>query len=434
MKIAIDGPSGAGKSSLARAVAKKLQIIYVDTGALYRSLGYYAKEHGISADDTAAVIAMLQNVSLEMKFEGGEQHIYLDGRVVGDEIRTPEISMYASKVSAIPEVRTFLLETQRQIARTNDVIMDGRDIGTVILPDADVKIFLTASDEARAKRRLAELLARGIDTTFEDVLSDMRQRDKNDSTRAVAPAVQAPDATLLDNSDMTAEESVLAAVDIIRRKIPEKKKKTKSSFYTRLHFLVAGLIRFLLRVKPVGAENVQNGGAVLCSNHISFADVIVIAVSLPRNIRMRFLAKAELFKIPLLAPLIRALGAYSLDRSGSDVGTIKKSIEIAQSGEIVVAFPQGHRYAGQNPADTPIKNGVGMIAYRAEVPMIPVCVKVKGAKYGIFRRVNVIFGQPIPYSELGFQNGGSDEYRNATEKVFSKICELGGYVKGEELK
>ena len=218
MKIAIDGPSGAGKSSLARAVAKKLQIIYVDTGALYRSLGYYAKEHGISADDTAAVIAMLQNVSLEMKFEGGEQHIYLDGRIVGDEIRTPEISMYASKVSAIPEVRTFLLETQRQIARTNDVIMDGRDIGTVILPDADVKIFLTASDECRATRRRDELLAKGIETTYEEVLADMQKRDSDDRNRAVAPAVAAPDATVLDNSWMNPEECTDAVIKLVKEK------------------------------------------------------------------------------------------------------------------------------------------------------------------------------------------------------------------------
>ena len=181
-------------------------------------------------------------------------------------------------------------------------------------------------------------------------------------------------------------------------------------------------------------ENVQNGGAVLCSNHISFADVIVIAASLPRIIRMRFLAKAELFKIPVLAPLIRALGAYSLDRSGGDVATIKKSIAIAKSGEIVVAFPQGHRYAGQNPADTPLKNGVGMISYHAQVPLIPVCVKVKKAKYRIFRKVEVIFGKPIPYADLGFSKGGTEEYRHATELVFNRICELGGYRPGEELE
>ena len=180
---------------------------------------------------------------------------------------------------------------------------------------------------------------------------------------------------------------------------------------------MAGLIRFLFRVKRKGTEKICPCGAVLCANHISFADVIVIAASLPRSIQLRFLAKAELFKIPILASLIRALGAYRLDRTGSDVSTIKKSIAIAKSGEMVVAFPQGHRYAGENPADTPIKNGVGMIAYHAGVPMIPVCIRVKKQRYRIFRRVEVIFGEMIPYEELGFRDGGTEEYRRASEQV-----------------
>ena len=191
MKIALDGPSGAGKSSLARAIAKKLHIVYVDTGALYRSIGLFVRRAGADPKDAAAVEALLPSITLEMKFENGEQHIYLCGEDVGDRIRTPEISMYASAVSAIPAVRTFLLDTQRSIAEKTDVIMDGRDIGTVILPDAEVKIFLTASPEARAKRRTLELEAKGIATTYEEVLADMKERDNNDSTRKTAPAIPA---------------------------------------------------------------------------------------------------------------------------------------------------------------------------------------------------------------------------------------------------
>ncbi len=218
MKIALDGPSGAGKSSLARAIAARLHIVYVDTGALYRSIGLYTRRAGVDPKDAAAVTALLPEICLEMSFENGEQHIYLCGEDVGDNIRTPEISMYASAVSAIPAVRNFLLDTQRSIAEKNDVIMDGRDIGTVILPDAEVKIFLTASPEARARRRTLELAAKGIETTYEEVLADMKERDKNDSTRATAPAIPADDAVFLDNSDLTPEETVEEAIRIIHEK------------------------------------------------------------------------------------------------------------------------------------------------------------------------------------------------------------------------
>lgn len=219
MKIALDGPSGAGKSSLARAIAERMGIVYVDTGALYRSIGLYVRGQNIDPKNEAAVTACLPSIELRMTHEGGEQHIYLCGENVGDKIRTPEMSMYASAVSAIPAVRTFLLDTQRNIAATTDVIMDGRDIGTVILPDADVKIFLTASPEARARRRAAELAAKGITTTYEEVLSDMAERDKNDSTRKTAPAIPAEDAIFLDNSDLNVEETIEKALSIINEKL-----------------------------------------------------------------------------------------------------------------------------------------------------------------------------------------------------------------------
>ena len=219
MQIAIDGPSGAGKSSVAKAVAKKMGIIYVDTGALYRTVGYYIKEQGIAPTDAESVVGQLPNINIEMKYVANEQVVYLNGVNLGDAIRQPEISMYASAVSAIPEVRAFLLNTQRDIAKANSVIMDGRDIGTVILPDADVKIFLTASLENRAQRRYDELCAKGICVNFDDVLREMEERDANDSGRSVAPAVAAEDAIILDNTGFTVEQSSDAVMEIIKGKL-----------------------------------------------------------------------------------------------------------------------------------------------------------------------------------------------------------------------
>ena len=169
IRIAIDGPSGSGKSTLAKAVARELGIVYVDTGALYRAIGYHAFTRGVSPTDAAAVEALLPEIKLDIKYEDGTQFVYLNGENLGERIRQPQISMYASAVSAIPAVRAFLLEMQKDIARKNSVVMDGRDIGTVIIPDADVKIFLSASNERRAQRRTEELRAKGMEARYEDV-------------------------------------------------------------------------------------------------------------------------------------------------------------------------------------------------------------------------------------------------------------------------
>ncbi|HHT53579.1 MAG TPA: (d)CMP kinase [Clostridiales bacterium] len=219
IKIAIDGPSGAGKSTLAKALAARLGIIYVDTGALYRAVGYYVKSKGVDPQDSVAVEELLPEINIGLKYECGVQNVYLNGENLGDKIRQPEISMYASAVSAIPAVRKFLLETQKSIAREHSVVMDGRDIGTVILPDADIKIFLTATDEVRARRRYNELLAKGIEVKYEDVLAEMKERDARDRSREIAPAIPAPDAVILDNSDCTNEESVEDVLRIIKEKL-----------------------------------------------------------------------------------------------------------------------------------------------------------------------------------------------------------------------
>ena len=206
--IAIDGPAGAGKSTIAKALAKELGLIYVDTGALYRAVGYYTTRQGIASDDAAGVANALADLSIELKYVDKVQRVFANGEDVSDLIRTPAISMAASAVSAIPAVREYLLATQRGIAAKNNVIMDGRDIGTVILPDAEVKIFLTASPEARARRRYAELQEKGDPATYEEVLGDMIKRDYDDSHRAIAPLKQAEDAVLVDTSEMGLAETI----------------------------------------------------------------------------------------------------------------------------------------------------------------------------------------------------------------------------------
>ena len=219
ISVAIDGPAGAGKSTIARKVAQELGCLYVDTGAIYRTVGLYALRKGADPKNEGEVVPLLEELKVEMQVESdGIQHMYLNGEDVTAQIREPEISRCASAVSALPPVRAFLLDMQRELARTRSVVMDGRDIGTVVLPDATVKIFLTASPEVRAMRRWKELREKGNTDTYEDVLRDVIQRDYDDSHRAIAPLRQAEDAVLADTSELDLEESIQLLLNIVKER------------------------------------------------------------------------------------------------------------------------------------------------------------------------------------------------------------------------
>ena len=220
INIAIDGPSGAGKSSLAKYVAKELSLVHVDTGALYRAVGLYIVRNNVDPSDCSKVVPLLDSLNVYVEYDAEKnQHVFVNGEEVNDQLRTNEVGMAASVSSAIPEVRSFLLDLQRNIAEKEDIIMDGRDVGTVILPNATIKFFLSASPEKRAARRLLDYEKNGIDISYEKVLADIIQRDKNDSTRAVSPLKQADDAIPVDNSEMTEAETLEYILNIIRGKL-----------------------------------------------------------------------------------------------------------------------------------------------------------------------------------------------------------------------
>ena len=219
INVAIDGPAGAGKSTVARATAQKLGYIYVDTGALYRAVGVYCLRKGIETTDTQNIGAILSEITVELKFIDGVQHVFLNGDDVSTEIRLPDASMAASNVSAIPAVRAFLFDLQRDIASKNNCIMDGRDIGTVVLPNAQVKIFLTADDTERAMRRYKELQEKGSTVTYQEVLDDLRVRDYNDSHREIAPLKPAEGSVVINTTNYTLEESINKIVETVEEKL-----------------------------------------------------------------------------------------------------------------------------------------------------------------------------------------------------------------------
>ncbi len=437
IKIAIDGPSGGGKSTLAKRISRETGIIYVDTGALYRTVGYYVRGKGVAKEDREGIVALLPEIKIELVFKDGNQTVLLNGEDLGDKIREPEISMYASAVSAVPAVREFLLETQRRIARENSVVMDGRDIGTVILPDADVKIFLSASNEERARRRCEELKAKGMEASYEEVLADMNERDKNDKNRDVAPAIPAEDAVMLDNSGLTLDGTYEAAMKIIMEKAGDKmpenlQKKNANSpkmsrFYRFMWHIFHGFFKFVFNTKIHGAENepaADYGSVLVCSNHISATDPIVIGLSLRRH-QARFMAKKELFRIPLLAQLIRMLGAFPVDRKKSDVSAVRFTIKLIEEGGWAAMFPQGTRQPAKNPRETPLKNGAGMICAHTKADILPVFISTKNATHKIFRRKNLIIGELIKFEELGYEEGKPGEYARISAEIFDRVCTLG---------
>ncbi len=219
INIAIDGPAGAGKSTISRLLAGRLGYVYVDTGALYRAVGFFALQNGVNATDEQGIAGLLPKITLKLKFEKDGQHVYINEKDVSALIRTPEVSMAASQVSAIPSVRTFLLDQQKQIAAKNNVVMDGRDIGTVVLPSAKIKIFLTASPQDRARRRFEEMLERGNTAVYEDVLADLIKRDKADSGRGIAPLRPASDAIIVDTTGYELDKSLEKIASVVKERL-----------------------------------------------------------------------------------------------------------------------------------------------------------------------------------------------------------------------
>jgi len=437
--IAIDGPSGAGKSTLARRLAEELEYIYIDTGALYRTVGLHAVRETGGYDNPEAVVGSLKNIDVRMKLDDGKQVILLDGEPVGDNIRTPLISMAASAVSAIPAVRDFLMEFQRGVAAKSSVVMDGRDIGTVILPNAKIKIFLTATPEVRARRRYNELIEKGKQVTFEEVLADLQKRDADDSSRTVAPLKPAPDSVTADTTNLDLQQSFELLMRIVNRKLAEEKhlkkhaiKKADRELYSvtwqtsvQKTKWLRKLAFWLFRVKVYGAENIpKEGQVVICQNHLSYIDPVVTAFASPRPIN--YIAKSSLFTKPVLGKVVRKLGALPIDRDKPEVGIFRTIGNLLEKGRAIGIFPEGTRskktYQMQQG-----KAGVGMIVLRAGAPVVPVLLDYP-KRAGMFRPTVITIGKPIPAEQLDVGTG-KQRFQACADAVMAAIAALKGTIK-----
>lgn len=446
INVALDGPSGAGKSTIAKAVAKKLEYVYVDTGALYRAIAYYVISGGVDTADDDAVIACLDKINVALEYVDGAQHVMLGGEDVSDKIRTPEISMGASRVSAIPKVREFLFDLQQDIAKHNNIIMDGRDIGTVVLPNAQVKIFLTATAEERANRRFKELQEKGDPSTYEQVLEDIKQRDYNDTHRDVAPLKKADDAVEVDSTSMTLDEVIEAIVKIIQDKTesggedklssratrelmpvrPVSKKRKlnpiRQFFYTLLRYVTIFLYHCYYNIKWEGKENVpKDGGNIFASNHRSYQDPVFTALG--ARVPISYMAKEELFhKNVFFTALIKMFGAFPVVRGKGDMQIIDTSIEKLEKGRNLEIFPEGTRSKDGKVGKG--KTGVALIAAVAQTKVIPVGINFEGEKLKFRSKVVVRYGKPIIPSEIGVTGTSAKDLKKIKNEIMKGITEL----------
>jgi cytidylate kinase len=414
--LAIDGPAGAGKSTTARGVAERLGLTHVDSGAMYRAVAWLALRGGVSLEDEPALLAMLDRA----RITPGPDGVTVDGTPVERSIRSGEAGEAASRVALHPGLRKRLVALQRSFARPPGLVMEGRDIGTVVFPDADLKIFISATPEARAERRFLELRAKGESAGREAIVAQIRERDRRDTERATSPLVRAPDAILLDTTHIGAPEQVdLAAHWAALAMRPARRiglVYALGSGFTRL------FARTLLDFEIEGLDRIpRKGPLIVACNHISFWDPPLVGAHLPRE--MHFVAKAELFHNPLFGALIRSYNSIPIHRGPQARSGLRGAEEVLSAGGAVLIFPEGTRNkSGELLAP---RAGVGRLAAATRTPVAPACITGSNQIRKSMRRqvrIRITFGSPMMPPVSGLTD--RDEVRAYARKVMDRIAAL----------
>ncbi len=380
--IAIDGPAGSGKSTTARALAKHLDLIYVDTGAMYRALTWAAKADGIAFDDETGLAALLGATDLRLTSRNGETRVTWNGRDISNEIRTPEVEASVSTVATHAAVRRRMVDRQRALGRSSGVVMEGRDIGSVVFPMASAKIYLDATLEARAERRLRQHRKRGVEISLDDVLHEVAERDRCDSSRTESPLTISPDAMVVDNSTMTLQEQLEvtteAVLHILSEKLPDPPLTDRNPrdmpFHYRVAYTVMGAMGRFMGLKTYGREHAHRiEGSILAPNHISIWDPPILGAAMGNIFPIRSVAKAELFRYWPLRMMYRFLDAVPIKRSIYDATAFDLAASFLAAGSHILFFPEGTRQVFGSPG--PVRNGLGMLMQRTGAPVIPVMIR-----------------------------------------------------------
>ena len=450
INIAIDGPAGAGKSTIAKAVAKDLGIIYLDTGAMYRATAYLALQKGIDPKDEQKVSEMLEDLKMDVVYKDGEQRIIVNGIDATPYLREHYMSKAASDISALPCVRYKMVDLQRDFASKNDVVLDGRDIGTFVLPNANCKFFLTASPEERAQRRMKDLEEKGEKVDYQTLLSDIIQRDYNDSHRKVAPLKQADDADFVDTTQMSVEDVVAHVKEVVHIKtknanpteqnaekpstiIPSSKmdKKTlariKTYYKPEKSFAFYRFLRVILRpiqmlvwpTKVIGAENAKKvKGALFTCNHYSKMDSMIPYFVLFKK-EAHALAKYELFTNPVAGWFLHKMGAIPVRRGEADIESVKQVLRVLKDGKQLLIFPEGTRNKEGTQHMAEFKTGTARFAIKAKVPVVPM-IYYQSPK--AFRKNWLYVGEPFSLEEF-YGARSIDENHAATDVIKEKMDE-----------
>jgi cytidylate kinase len=439
MQITIDGPSASGKSTIARIVADKLGFISLDTGAIYRSLAYVCQENGVNISDEEAVLGALQKVRYELAVDLHGMHVHkIDGKDVSLFIRAPEISQLASKLATIPRVRDIANQIQRKIAKGANIVVEGRDTGTVVFPEATVKIYLTACSKVRAERRFKEL-KKNKQHTLEEVLLEMEERDERDMKREISPLKKAIDSIVVDTSNLTIEQVAKKIIKIAKKNKPKKpswiwtkligRERASATFTYKINVLFFHtLFKFLYGAKCYGIENIPKGAAIIAPNHISFMDPPLVGAFYPNEAHI--LANDYLFKVPIVGWIIKRLNAHSVSGTVQDSTAIKAVTSILFKGNQVIIFPEGSR--SKNGEILPLKRGVAMLSSLTGAAIVPTVIVgayeiwPRGKPFPkLWGKCALAFGKPLFWESYQNMPGGKKEQQKAmTDDLEKALREL----------
>lgn len=427
--VAIDGPAGTGKGTMATILSKKYNLVNIDTGATYRCVTLAMLNKDVSLDDEDGIADILKNIEIELLNEKGKQKVLLNGEDVTEKIRSKEVSANVSPVSSIKQVRLAMGGLQRKMAQGKDVIMEGRDIGTVIFPNADVKIYLDANVEVRAKRRLKQNEEKGIKMSYEEVLENIKKRDKNDMEKEMGALKVADDAVVIDGSDMSIKEEARAISKVIDAKLKAKKEQ-KKIYWVRpettwkkieratIKAILHAFYKVVFGIEKINEENLpMEGPVIVCANHLNTWDAIGLVTASKR--RIRFIAKEELFHNKFLNWFAHVFDVIPVKRGMRDVEAMKMNLTALKNGEALGLFPEGTRKGLAK--GTKVQNGAAYMALKTKVKVVPVGIQ---GTFKPFTKVKLNYGTPIDFTNYEPKNPEKEDIEKATKEIMDSIIML----------
>ncbi|MBR2240703.1 MAG: (d)CMP kinase [Clostridia bacterium] len=430
--VAIDGPAGSGKGTITSKIAKRMKLNSIDTGAMYRCVTLSCIRNNVGLNDVEKIKEILKNINIELIKEKDNLIVKLNGEDVSKEIRENPVNKMVSKVSAIREVRDKLVELQRKMSESQDIIMEGRDITTVVFPNADVKIYLDADLEERARRRLKQNQEKNIDCTYEEVLEDMRKRDENDMNNPYGALKKADDAILVDSTNLTEKQVIKEIEKIIKKqkkvnklepKIYWERPETKWKIFVRkiVKGFLRSIYRIVFRMEITGEENKtkagENGGFIICANHVNYLDAVAVVVFSKEKIR--FIGKYDLARVGIIRWLEHLFDVIPIKRNTQDLEAMKRSLKALKNGEILGIFPEGTRKGMEK--NQKVKNGAAFMAIRSGVPVVPVGIS---GSFKPFGKVKIKYGEPLDMSKYKVKGKEKEGQEQATKEIMDNIVML----------